>query len=196
MMKTLMIAGAALAAASVPTVANATTNIEGNTIQCSTSSSPNSGCNTTSPYAPPGLANAMATVVYGGAPEFFINVTPINGSANPLISVNFENGVFTLQGLGTIARQFSGTVLTFTNLTNRWSSFSATGVLAGRTTLLSNGGLAINLTGTSWSEATSGSVNVTAVPEPGTWMLMILGLGAVGFAMRRRQTVSARLQFA
>lgn len=37
---------------------------------------------------------------------------------------------------------------------------------------------------------------VPAVPEPGTWMLMILGLGAVGFAMRRRQSVSARLQFA
>lgn len=27
-----------------------------------------------------------------------------------------------------------------------------------------------------------------AVPEPGTWGLMILGFGAVGFAMRRRQT--------
>lgn len=42
------------------------------------------------------------------------------------------------------------------------------------------------------------SVNLTApaIPEPGTWMLMILGLGAVGFAMRRRQSVSARLQFA
>jgi hypothetical protein len=38
--------------------------------------------------------------------------------------------------------------------------------------------------------------SVTAVPEPGTWMLMILGLGAVGFAMRRRQSVSARVQFA
>jgi hypothetical protein len=36
----------------------------------------------------------------------------------------------------------------------------------------------------------------TAVPEPGTWLLMILGLGAVGFAMRRRQSVTARLQFA
>lgn len=36
----------------------------------------------------------------------------------------------------------------------------------------------------------------TAVPEPGTWLLMILGLGAVGFAMRRRQTTSVRFQFA
>ena len=34
-----------------------------------------------------------------------------------------------------------------------------------------------------------------AVPEPGTWLLMILGLGAVGFAMRRRQAATVRYQF-
>lgn len=36
---------------------------------------------------------------------------------------------------------------------------------------------------------------VSAVPEPGTWLLMILGLGAVGFAMRRRQTTAVRFRF-
>lgn len=35
----------------------------------------------------------------------------------------------------------------------------------------------------------------TAVPEPGTWLLMIFGLGAVGFTMRRKQAV-LRHQFA
>lgn len=34
---------------------------------------------------------------------------------------------------------------------------------------------------------------VTAVPEPGTWAMMLLGFGAVGFAVRRRRlTVSVR----
>jgi hypothetical protein len=37
---------------------------------------------------------------------------------------------------------------------------------------------------------------LSAVPEPGTWMLMILGLGAVGFVMRRREAQSVRFQFA
>lgn len=44
------------------------------------------------------------------------------------------------------------------------------------------------------------SLNMTffgsAVPEPGTWMLMILGIGAVGFTMRRRQIGTVRFQLA
>lgn len=32
-------------------------------------------------------------------------------------------------------------------------------------------------------------VSVAAVPETATWAMMLVGLGAVGFAMRRRQTV-------
>ncbi len=32
-----------------------------------------------------------------------------------------------------------------------------------------------------------GDVNFTAVPEPATWGMMLLGFGAVGFAMRRRR---------
>ena len=40
-------------------------------------------------------------------------------------------------------------------------------------------------------------VAVTApVPEPATWAMMMLGFGAMGFAMRRRQNMSARIRFA
>ena len=31
---------------------------------------------------------------------------------------------------------------------------------------------------------------IAGVPEPGTWAMMIAGLGAVGFSMRRRRNVS------
>jgi hypothetical protein len=34
------------------------------------------------------------------------------------------------------------------------------------------------------------------VPEPATWALMILGFGAIGGAMRRRQSVAAKVRFA
>lgn len=37
-------------------------------------------------------------------------------------------------------------------------------------------------------------LDAPAVPEPGAWMLMLLGLGAVGFSMRRRTNV--RVNFA
>lgn len=40
-------------------------------------------------------------------------------------------------------------------------------------------------------------INVSnAVPEPGTWMMMILGIGAVGGAMRRRQKATVRFNMA
>jgi hypothetical protein len=35
-----------------------------------------------------------------------------------------------------------------------------------------------------------------AVPEPATWAMMLVGFGAVGFAMRRRKNVNTKIQFA
>lgn len=39
-------------------------------------------------------------------------------------------------------------------------------------------------------------VALAPVPEPATWAMMMLGFGGVGFAMRRKQTVGARVRFA
>lgn len=42
-----------------------------------------------------------------------------------------------------------------------------------------------------------GQATFTPVPEPATWGMMLLGFGAIGFSMRRRRKVSAKLaQFA
>ncbi|KQT34833.1 hypothetical protein ASG29_01355 [Sphingomonas sp. Leaf412] len=41
-----------------------------------------------------------------------------------------------------------------------------------------------------------GGTALPGVPEPATWALMILGMGAVGGAMRRRTAVKARIAFA
>lgn len=37
---------------------------------------------------------------------------------------------------------------------------------------------------------------VGAVPEPATWMMLVMGFGLIGFAMRRRQQTSMRVTFA
>jgi len=56
--------------------------------------------------------------------------------------------------------------------------------------------LTLNNGGPAGFSAGNAGLSAPAIPEPGTWMLMILGLGAVGFAMRRRQSTSVRMQFA
>lgn len=37
---------------------------------------------------------------------------------------------------------------------------------------------------------------LTGVPEPATWAMMMLGFGGIGFAMRRRPKLGARIRFA
>jgi len=53
---------------------------------------------------------------------------------------------------------------------------------------LDAGTYTLHLEGTSTGQgAFGGNVAFTAVPEPATWGMMLLGFGAVGFAMRRRR---------
>ena len=53
---------------------------------------------------------------------------------------------------------------------------------------LGAGTYTLHLEGTSTGQgAFGGNVAFTAVPEPATWAMMLLGFGAVGFAMRRRR---------
>ncbi|WP_228243734.1 PEPxxWA-CTERM sorting domain-containing protein [Porphyrobacter sp. GA68] len=42
----------------------------------------------------------------------------------------------------------------------------------------------------------TGTFQTPAVPEPATWLMMILGFAAVGGAMRRKQAVQARVRYA
>jgi len=48
----------------------------------------------------------------------------------------------------------------------------------------------------SFGPITEASLTAAGVPEPATWALMILGMGAIGGAMRRRQTTKATIRFA
>ena len=44
-----------------------------------------------------------------------------------------------------------------------------------------------------WSHITWFDTGGTAVPEPGTWGMMLMGFGAAGFAMRRRRRDGSKL---
>jgi len=45
-----------------------------------------------------------------------------------------------------------------------------------------------NVVGTSHNGSYVGNLNVTAVPEPATWAMMLIGFGAIGWQLRRRRS--------
>jgi hypothetical protein len=80
-------------------------------------------------------------------------------------------------------------------------SFDLTGLFtADGQGALPGGGLTLTnstqIDGTTIAAGSAGTLAVAAVPEPGTWAMMILGFGAMGVAMRRRRTLSALPQMA
>lgn len=120
-----------------------------------------------------------------GSDQFSFNNVAVTfgGVAGTASTVSFGNGIFsslsiTAPNLG--FTQFNAPTL-FTG------SASTPTFLTGSFTLINpffgNGQLTI-------------SPVVAAVPEPATWAMMILGMGAVGFAMRRRQKVTTRVSYA
>ena len=87
---------------------------------------------------------------------------------------------FLIDGLaGTISHSTS----TPTNLD--WQIFSANFVATGPNILSFT-----NLTGGPNEGILLDAVSVTGVPEPGTWAMMVLGFGAIGFATRRRRSLA------
>lgn len=110
-------------------------------------------------------------------------------SDNGLISIVLNNvaifGPFTPTGNETTYAPSQGTTF----------SYSGNAFQQGTNTLVFN---ILNGPGTSGNPvALQADLTVTsAVPEPGTWMLMLLGFAAIGFAMRSRAKTQVRFQFA
>ncbi|MFL6761108.1 MAG: FxDxF family PEP-CTERM protein [Sphingomicrobium sp.] len=66
-----------------------------------------------------------------------------------------------------------------------WALMNPIVLTSGPHTLFVNGSLAAGIANASYS----GTLNISpaAVPEPAAWALMLLGFGAIGMTMRRRQ---------
>jgi hypothetical protein len=137
------------------------------------------------------------------------------------VPVNFSDSfLFTIGPVGgSLIGTGSGGITTTTSLQFSTTDLDLTSVIVNGTALTISrtaGGL-IETSGTSNVNIFSGQLNnitVTgvsrglgsyggnltfipgAVPEPGTWAMMLIGFGAIGFSMRRRRRVTASLRTA
>ncbi|MXP44590.1 PEPxxWA-CTERM sorting domain-containing protein [Allopontixanthobacter sediminis] len=76
-------------------------------------------------------------------------------------------------------------------------AFASSGVYKTSFTLASPGSASFFIYDDNLSDNTGGiSLAVSAVPEPATWFMMLLGIGVIGYAMRKRSSVRATVSYA
>ena len=139
----------------------------------------------------------------GGVPaviDVYITQTDLNALNGGLLSTFTSN---TIQGVAAqLTSYYSASNAMWGGTQLQTAGFTSTGVMSG--------GNNVNV-GNNWSETVrytlnftggngsnfNGTVNLTAVPEPATWGMMLLGFGALGAMLRtRRRSTTARIRFA
>ena len=156
----------------------------GDTIECAQTSTGNFGCS-------PGSATV------DGSTEFFA------GNATNFLSFDFSTNSLVMTALA--QQSLGGTVLEFTNLTNPFTVATLTGQSGidgfdASDVSVTGGVFSINLIDTQLAEGASATFTfggaAGAVPEPGTWAMMILGFFGLGLAMRREKAPKVSVSYA
>lgn len=136
------------------------------------------------------------SAVVSGAQEFVVGAAP-----NPAIGLNFNGNNLRISNISGNLMWLGATVVTLSDLSKAFTSANLrnSGILGFGDSDVSvqNGVLRLNFANTLWgsnSTALIGLETASAVPEPATWAMMLLGFGAMGAALRsrRRQKVSVR----
>lgn len=142
-----------------------------------------------------GGANALIDV--------YITQTDLTSMNGGLLSTLTSNTI--LGATATLTSFFSASNALFSGTQLQQAVFNGPGVLSAANAFNVNGPwsetvrYSLNFTGGNGSNF-NGTANLTAVPEPATWAMFILGFGVLGFAMRRRNaqvtSAKANLHFA
>lgn len=139
-----------------------------------------------------------SSAVVGGGLEFAVGPAPSSA-----IGLNFNGGGLRITNLSGGALVLTQTVITLSNLSHAFSDFrllnSSIGGFDASDIQLQNGVLRLNFIGTIWASNSTANIaldTTSAVPEPGTWAMMLLGLGAMGAAMRTRRKQKVTVKFA
>lgn len=130
-----------------------------------------------------------SSTIINGNGAFFDTAIP-NGNFNDRIEFVTGQGVadvgvlyFELvSGITDLQAAFNGTPITFTNIMGDLYSGGITAAVRPGTQTITVSGISSGP-----SSSYSGTVKFAAVPEAGTWLMMIAGLGFAGFALRRRR---------
>lgn len=130
-------------------------------------------CGATTPCSFTNVFNFVTPAGYNA-----VNVDITSTSASTETNIDFAVGSVTLNGVA----------LTFDALAAATEHGYLYNLL-----LAPGGNNVLSVSGTSGGQASySGTLAfaTSVVPEPGTWMLMIAGIGAIGVALRRKKTAS------
>ncbi|UUR07740.1 PEPxxWA-CTERM sorting domain-containing protein [Sphingomonas glaciei] len=121
-------------------------------------------------------------------PNFSVDVAANSLTITNLVGTNFGDTAFNGFALSVL----SGPSILSASV-NPSSAFSPINVFVQNGTLFANFAGVSTTGGSSVINFTTSRDVAAAVPEPGTWAMMLLGFGAIGASMRRRRQMGAAI---